>query len=108
MCKSCQVLHLGKAKKGNLIMALTKQEVSSIVKEYGANEKDSGNVKVQIALLTAQIKKLTEHMKANKHDYSSKRGLDILVGKRRGLLDYLKSESVEEYNALIAKLGLRK
>lgn len=89
-------------------MALTKQEVSSIVKEYGANEKDSGNVKVQIALLTAQIKKLTEHMKANKHDYSSKRGLDILVGKRRGLLDYLKSESVEEYNALIAKLGLRK
>lgn len=89
-------------------MALTKEERSSIVKAFGSNEKDTGSVEVQIALLTEQIKKLTVHMQQNKHDFSSKRGLDCLVGKRRGLLDYLKANDYEKYQALIKKLGLRR
>ena len=91
-----------------VFMALTKNEVSQIIKTYGKNEKDTGSVEVQIALLTEQIKKLTEHMKVNSHDYSSKRGLDCLVGKRRGLLDYLKQTDYEKYVELINKLGLRR
>ena len=89
-------------------MALSKEVKAQIVAKYGLNEKDTGSTKVQIALLTQQINDLTAHLKANKHDNSSRRGLFVLVGKRRGLLDYLASNSHEEYVALIKELGIRK
>lgn len=89
-------------------MALSKEVKAQIVAKYGLNEKDTGSTKVQIALLTQQINDLTNHLKANKHDNSSRRGLFVLVGKRRGLLDYLASNNHEEYVALIKELGIRK
>ena len=87
---------------------LSKEQVAEIVKEFGENEKDTGSVEVQVALLTAQINSLTEHMKANKKDYSSNRGLLKMVGRRRRMLDYLKNEDINRYRELVQKLGLRK
>lgn len=89
-------------------MALTKEVKSAIVKEYQRNAKDTGSVEVQVAILTEEIKVLTEHLKEHIHDYHSKRGLLQKVGKRRSLLDYLKRTDVQRYRELIAKLGLRK
>ena len=89
-------------------MALTKETTSSIVSKYGSKEKDTGSVKVQIALLTARINDLQIHFKANPKDYASKRGLLMLVGQRRRLLAYVKNRNIDEYRALIAELGLRK
>lgn len=89
-------------------MALTKERINEIVKEFGANEKDTGATAVQIALLSAQIRDLTEHMKVHKHDYHSQRGLLKLVGQRRGLLDYYNKVNREGYLELIAKLGIRR
>ena len=89
-------------------MALTKEVKSAIVKEYQRDAKDTGSVEVQVAILTEEIKVLTEHLKEHKHDYHSKRGLLQKVGKRRSLLDYLKRTDVQRYRELIAKLGLRK
>jgi small subunit ribosomal protein S15 len=83
----------------------TKQE---IIKEFAGNTKNTGSVEVQTAILTKKIQNLTEHLKIHKKDFSSKRGLLILVGKRRRLLDYLKSNSSERYEALIKKLEIRK
>ena len=81
---------------------------SSIIAEYGRHEGDTGSPEVQIALLTARINHLNEHLKLNKKDHHSRRGLLLMVGQRRGLLDYLKTTDIESYRALIAKLGLRK
>lgn len=89
-------------------MALTKVVKSAIVKEYQRDAKDTGSVEVQVAILTEEIKVLTEHLKEHIHDYHSKRGLLQKVGKRRSLLDYLKRTDVQRYRELIAKLGLRK
>ena len=89
-------------------MALTKEVKSAIVKEYQRDAKDTGSVEVQVAILTEEIKVLTEHLKEHIHDYNSKRGLLQKVGKRRSLLDYLKRTDVQRYRELIAKLGLRK
>lgn len=89
-------------------MALTKEAKSAIVKEYQRDAKDTGSVEVQVAILTEEIKVLTEHLKEHIHDYHSKRGLLQKVGKRRSLLDYLKRTDVQRYRELIAKLGLRK
>ena len=89
-------------------MALTKEVKSAIVKEYQRNAKDTGSVEVQVAILTEEIKVLSEHLKEHIHDYHSKRGLLQKVGKRRSLLDYLKRTDVQRYRELIAKLGLRK
>lgn len=89
-------------------MALTKEAKSAIVKEYQRDAKDTGSVEVQVAILTEEIKVLTEHLKEHIHDYHSKRGLLQKVGKRRSLLDYLKRTDVQRYSELIAKLGLRK
>ncbi|MEA4899029.1 30S ribosomal protein S15 [Bacillota bacterium Meth-B3] len=83
----------------------TKQEIMA---EYGRHEGDTGSPEVQIALLTARINHLNEHLKLNKKDHHSRRGLLLMVGQRRGLLDYLKSTDIESYRNLIAKLGLRK
>ena len=81
---------------------------SQIIAEYGRHEGDTGSPEVQIALLTARINHLNEHLKINKKDHHSRRGLLLMVGQRRGLLDYLKKTDIEGYRALIAKLGLRK
>ncbi|MFA5660573.1 MAG: 30S ribosomal protein S15 [Bacilli bacterium] len=89
-------------------MALSKTKINEIVKEFGTNEKDTGSTAVQIALLSAQIRELTEHMKVHKHDYHSQRGLLRLVGQRRGLLDYFNRVDREGYLELIAKLGIRR
>ena len=75
---------------------------------YARHEGDTGSPEVQIALLTARINHLNEHLKTNKNDHHSRRGLLLMVGQRRGLLDYLKSTDIEGYRTLIAKLGLRK
>ncbi len=89
-------------------MALSKNETAAIVKAYGKDEKDTGSTEVQIALLTARIKDLTAHLKANKQDAGARRSLLILVGKRRSLLDYLVRTNPEGYLELIKKLGIRK
>ena len=81
---------------------------SSIIAEYGRHEDDTGSPEVQVALLTARINHLNEHLKLNKKDHHSRRGLLLMVGQRRGLLDYLKKTDIESYRSLIAKLGLRK
>ena len=81
---------------------------SSIIAEYGRHEGDTGSPEVQVALLTARINHLNEHLKLNKKDHHSRRGLLLMVGQRRGLLDYLKKTDIECYRSLIAKLGLRK
>ena len=89
-------------------MALTKEKKTEIIKKYARDEKDTGSPEVQIALLTAEIDALTEHLKNNKQDKHSKRGLLIKVGKRRSLLNYLLETDVKRYRAIVAKLGLRK
>lgn len=89
-------------------MALTKERTAEIVAKFGKNDKDTGSTAVQVALLTEEIKALTTHLKAHKHDHHSRRGLFVLVGKRRNLLDYLDRSDREAYIRLIEQLGLRK
>ena len=84
---------------------INKQE---IIKKYAKSENDTGSAAVQIALLTARINDLTEHFKIHPKDYHSRRGLLKMVGRRKGLLNYLKNKNHDEYRELIAKLGLRK
>jgi small subunit ribosomal protein S15 len=79
-----------------------------IIAEYALKEGDTGSPEVQVALLTARINHLTEHLKQHKKDHHSRRGLLQMVGQRKGLLDYLKATDIERYRALIAKLGIRK
>ena len=79
-----------------------------IIAEYGKNEGDSGSPEVQIALLSHRISHLTEHLKQHKHDHHSRRGLLLLVGQRRRLLNYLSKKDIERYRSLISKLGLRR
>ena len=87
---------------------LSNEKKAEIVKKFGRKEGDTGSTEVQVALLTEQINVLTEHMKANKKDYSSNRGLLKMVGRRRSLLAHLKSKDVNRYRDLVQKLGLRK
>ncbi len=87
---------------------LTKEKTAEIVKNFGRKEGDTGSAEVQVALLTEQINVLTEHMKANKKDYSSNRGLLKMVGRRRSFLEHLKKEDINRYRDLVQKLGLRK
>ena len=87
---------------------MEKEIKAGIVDSYKTHEGDTGSVEVQVALLTERINHLNEHLKANKQDNHSRRGLMKMVGKRKGLLDYLKSKDIEAYRTLIAKLGLRK
>ena len=89
-------------------MALSKEKKAEIVAKFGENDHDTGSTKVQIALLTQQINDLTAHLKSNNNDNSSRRGLFVLVGKRRGLLDYLARNDYEAYVTLIKELGIRK
>ena len=87
---------------------LKRETKDAIIKEYAIKEGDTGSVEVQVALLTEEIKVLTEHLKVNIHDFHSKRGLLIKVGKRKSLLEYLKKTDVNRYRELIKRLGLRK
>ncbi len=87
---------------------ISKQLKTEIMQKYARTQGDTGSPEVQIAVLTQRIKELTEHLKSNKKDHHSRRGLLKMVGKRRGLLDYLKNKDIERYRDLIEKLGLRK
>ena len=87
---------------------LSKERTAEIVKKYGKNEKDTGSAQVQIALLTAQINDLTAHLKKNKKDASGRRGLFILVGQRRALLNYLNKTDRDAYVKLLTELKIRK
>jgi small subunit ribosomal protein S15 len=89
-------------------MALTAEQKKTILAEYGVHETDTGSPEAQIALLTKRIQDLTEHLKQHKHDHHSRRGLLLLVGRRRRLLKYLASVDINRYRALIEKLGLRR
>lgn len=87
---------------------MNKELKTSIIDSYKTHEGDTGSVEVQVALLTERINHLNEHLKENKHDNHSRRGLLKMVGRRKGLLDYLKSKDIEKYRELIARLNLRK
>ena len=87
---------------------IAKEKKQEIIKTYARSEGDTGSPEVQIAILTARIKELTEHLKTNHKDHHSRRGLLKMVGKRRGLLDYLKKVDIERYRSIIEKLGIRK
>lgn len=86
---------------------ISKEEKLEIIKNYGLKEGDTGSPEVQIALLTTRINRLNEHLKVNKKDHHSRRGLLMMVGQRRGLENYLKSKDIERYRAIMDKLGLR-
>lgn len=87
---------------------MTKEEKTAIIAEYATHEGDTGSPEVQIAVLTKRINDLTEHLKINKKDHHSRRGLLKMVGHRRNLLAYLQKNDIERYRSIIAKLGIRK
>ena len=89
-------------------MALTTDQKKEILAEYGLHETDTGSPEAQIALLTQRIRQLTEHLKTHKHDHHSRRGLLLLVGRRKGLLKYLAERNIDRYRDLIGRLGLRR
>ena len=86
---------------------VTKEQKAAIVAEFGKDANDTGTPRVQVALLTARIRELTEHCKQHPHDFHSRRGLLMLVGKRRRLLSYIKQQDIENYRSLIKSLGIR-
>lgn len=87
---------------------ITKEKKAEIIAAYGRNAGDTGSPEVQVAILTERITELTEHLKQNPKDHHSRRGLLMMVGHRRGLLNYLKNTDLDSYRALIERLGLRK
>ncbi|MDO5029253.1 MAG: 30S ribosomal protein S15 [Corynebacterium sp.] len=89
-------------------MALNTAQKAEILKEFGLHETDTGSPEAQVALLTARIRQLTEHLKHHKHDHHSRRGLLLLVGRRKGLLQYLQDNDIQRYRKLIDRLGLRR
>ena len=93
--------------EGDIEMTISKERKAELIREYGKNEKDSGSAEVQVAILTDRIRELTEHMKVHKKDFHTRRGLLMLVGKRRRLLSYIKKGDIEAYRTLIKSLGIR-
>jgi len=89
-------------------MYLDQKEKEGIFKKHGKSEKDTGSAEGQIALFTYRIAHLTEHMKKNKKDFTTQRAIQLLVGKRRGMLDYLKKKDIARYRAIVKELGLRR
>lgn len=87
---------------------MEKTKKTAIISEYATHPGDTGSAEVQVAILTTRINQLAEHMRANKHDQHSRRGLMKLIGQRKRLLSYISREDVERYRTLISKLGLRK
>ena len=96
-----------KNKKGE-VKTMLKDEKQSIIEQYATHEGDTGSPEVQIALLSHRIASLTEHLKANKNDFHSRRGLQKMIGHRRNLLNYLQNNDIERYRAIVSKLGLRR
>ena len=88
--------------------AITSERKREIAAKFGANEKDMGSTKVQVALLTERINHLTEHLKAHKGDHHTRRGLMMIIGQRRRLLNYVQRNDVERYRTIIGKLGIRR
>ena len=89
-------------------MSLTQEAKRDIVTKFGKSDSDTGSTEVQVALLTARINHLTEHLREHKHDHHSRRGLLMLVGRRRRFLNYLQKKDLEGYRSLIRELGLRR
>ena len=87
---------------------IAKEKKQAIIAEYGRTPNDTGSPEVQVAILTARIQELTEHVKGNRKDHHSRRGMLKMIGQRRGLLSYLKEIDIERYRSLIERLGLRK
>ncbi len=85
-----------------------KEAKQTIIEQYAMHEGDTGSPEVQIAILSSRIANLTEHLKANKNDFHSRRGLQKMIGRRRNLLNYLQNTDIERYRAIVAKLGLRR
>lgn len=88
-------------------MTISKERKAELTAQFGKNAQDTGNSKVQVAILTERIRELTEHMKSHQKDFHTRRGLLMLVGKRRRLLSYIKKNDINEYRELIAELGIR-
>lgn len=88
-------------------MTISKERKVELTAQFGKNAQDTGNSKVQVAILTERIRELTEHMKSHQKDFHTRRGLLMLVGKRRRLLSYIKKNDINEYRELIAQLGIR-
>nr|WP_072514297.1 30S ribosomal protein S15 [Ndongobacter massiliensis] len=86
---------------------LTREEKQELIAEYGANEADTGSPEVQIAMLSKRIAELTEHFKTHSKDHHSRRGMFKMIGRRRGLLNYLKERDIERYRSIVERLGLR-
>ncbi len=89
-------------------MSITQERKQELIKEFATTEGDTGSPEVQVAVLSERIKNLTEHLKEHKKDFHSRRGLLIMVGQRRRLLDYVKAKDVKRYEGLIQRLGLRR
>jgi small subunit ribosomal protein S15 len=89
-------------------LALVKEDKKKVIEKFKTHENDTGSSEVQVAILTKKINMLNEHLKANKKDHHSRRGLVIMVGKRKRLLEYLKNNDVNKYKKIIEELGLRK
>lgn len=88
-------------------MTISKERKAELTAQFGKNAQDTGNSKVQVAIMTERIRELTEHMKSHQKDFHTRRGLLMLVGKRRRLLSYIKKNDINEYRELIAQLGIR-
>ena len=88
-------------------MTISKERKAELIREFGKNDQDSGSAPVQVAIMTDRIREPTEHMKSHKKDFHTRRGLLMLVGKRRRLLSYIKSNNIDEYRELIGRLGIR-
>ena len=88
-------------------MPLVRERKSSIIEEHKTHDTDTGSPEVQVALLTARINQLTEHLKVHKHDHHSRRGLMMMVGRRRRMLNYLAGKDIERYRSLVSQLGIR-
>lgn len=87
--------------------SISNERVAELIKQYGKNETDSGNPDVQVAILSERISNLTDHLKEHKKDHHTRRGLMMLIGKRRALLKYIKNRNIDHYRELIANLGIR-
>ena len=94
--------------KGSDAMSITGERKQALITEYGAKEGDTGSPEVQVAILSERIRNLTNHLSSHKKDFHSRRGLLVMVGQRRRLLDYLKRSSVTRYETIISRLGLRR
>ncbi len=97
-------------KKGGYMasrLSISRERTAELIKEFGKNDHDSGSPEVQVAIFSERIRNLTEHLKVHKKDNHSRRGLMMLIGKRRGLLKHIKDRDIDEYRDLIARLGIR-